>query len=107
MAVQAGSGFSSALSTAGYSIGIDCSGLEVSRKSAPHRGHLEVPVHNILCLRASDPFSVLHKNRRLLSDPWADLHEAQHIAGVSAGISSLGKYVWRPHCVGLGDICIH
>ena len=58
MAVQAGSGFSSALSTAGYSIGIDCSGLEVSRKSAPHRGHQEVPPHNILCLRVSEPFSV-------------------------------------------------
>ena len=72
MAVQAGTGFSSALSTADYSSGIDCSGLEVSRKSAPRRGHLEVPPHNILCLRASDPFSVLHKNRRLLSDPWAE-----------------------------------
>ena len=43
MAVQAGTGFSSALSTVGYSSGIDCSGLEVSRKSAPRRGHLEVP----------------------------------------------------------------
>jgi len=31
MAVQAGNGFSSALSTADYSIGIDCSGLEVFR----------------------------------------------------------------------------
>ena len=57
MAVQAGNGFSSALSTADYSIGIDCSGLEVSRKSAPHRGHMEVPPHNILCLRVSEPFS--------------------------------------------------
>ena len=71
MAVQAGNGFSSALSTADYSIGIDCSGLEVSRKSAPHRGHLEAPPHNILCMRVSDPFSVLHKNRRLLRDPRA------------------------------------